>query len=209
LFYALFPPVMALWRRRPRLTRHLIGVTAVAAYAAFLIQPNHFALVVAYFSLWWAGAAAAKAYLGGGIRLTALRVEASCLAALVAVAIAGVVIAGFHGSSQYPFLMVRHFGVTLGLLLLLATPVRRALGAVAARTAPVWAWVASISYGIYALHYPLVIQPCQSFGWVVFLPMLGVTVVCAWLVERRLMPLIPKPRASRPPVPMGARPVTA
>lgn len=208
-FYALFPLVMALWRRRPQLTRHLIGATAVAAYLVFLLQPNHFALVTAYFALWWAGAAAAKAYLDGGIRLRALRVEAGWLAALTLAAAAGVAVAGFHGWTDYPVLMVRHFGLTLALLLLLATPARRALGAVAARTAPVWAWVASISYGIYALHYPVMIQPCQRLGWAVFVPLLALTVACAWLLERRLMPLIPKPRAGRPRMPASPRTVVA
>ncbi|GAA4160683.1 acyltransferase [Gryllotalpicola daejeonensis] len=196
-FYAVFPLVMVLWRRHPQLTRHLVGAVAVAAYASFLAQPNHFSLVTAYFALWWAGAAAAKAHLDGGIHFRALRIEAGWLALLTAVAVAGVIAAGFRGSTLYPFLMVRHFGITLALLLLLATPVRTLLGSLAARSARVWAWVASISYGLYALHYPVLIQPCQRFGWVVFLPLLALTVAFAWAVERRLMPLIPRPRAGR------------
>lgn len=197
-FYAIFPLVMMLWRRRPQLTRHLVGAVAVAAYLSFLVLPNHFSLVTAYFALWWAGAAAAKAYLDGGIRLRDLRVELGWLAALTVVAVVGLAVAGFHGSSSYPFVMVRHFGVALGLLIVLATPVRTALGTVAARTARVWTWTASISYGLYALHYPVLIQPSQSYGWRVVAPLLALTVVCAWLLERRLMPLIPRPRAARP-----------
>ena len=196
-FYALFPVVMMLWRRRPQLTRHLVGATAVAAYLTFLAAPNHLSLVTAYFALWWAGAAAAKAHLDGGIRLGALRVEAGWLGGLVLVAAAGVAIAGFHGSSSYPFVMLRHFAIALALLLLLATPVRTLLGTLAARSARVWTFTASISYGLYALHYPVMIQPCQQFGWAVFVPLLGLTTVCAWLIERRLMPLIPRPRAGR------------
>ncbi|GAA4178177.1 acyltransferase [Gryllotalpicola koreensis] len=197
-FYAVFPLVMMLWRKRPNATRHFVGAMAVAAYLGFLWHPNHFLLVTAYFALWWAGAIAAKAHLEGGIRLRAVAVEAGWQAALTLTAAGGVLLAGFHGTSSYPFLMVRHFGVCLLLLVLLATPARTALGRLAAGWAPIWAWVASISYGLYLLHYPVLIQPAEDFGWRVWLPLLGVTVGCAWLVECRLMPLIPRPRAGRP-----------
>jgi peptidoglycan/LPS O-acetylase OafA/YrhL len=193
-FYAIFPVVVLLWRRRPRFTRHLVGALAVIAYASFLAYPNHFSLVSAYFVLWWSGAAAAKAHLGNGIHFGALRIEFGWLATLTLVAVAGLVIAGFQGLAQYPFLMVRHFTITLVLLLLLATPVRSLLGRLAEHSAGAWAWIASISYGLYALHYPVLIQPCEVFGWVAFVPLLALTVVLAWFIERGLMPLIPHPR---------------
>jgi len=196
-FYAIFPLVMVLWRRRPQLTRHVVGAVCVAAYIGYVAAPNHFSLVTAYFALWWAGAAAAKAHLDGGISLRRVRVEAIWLGALTLAAVGSLVVAGWQGPTNYPFLMVRHFGVALGLLLVLTTPLRGRLAGLALRWAPVWGWVASISYGIYALHYPLVIQTCNVFGWEAFLPMVALTVLCAWAVERRLMPLIPRPR-SRP-----------
>jgi hypothetical protein len=143
---------MALWRRHPRLTRHLVGATAVAAYLSFVTHPNHFSLVTAYFALSWAGAAAGRAHLDGGIRLRSLRIEAGWLAALTLAAVAGVAVDGFRGAVHHPFLMARHFGLALALLLLLATPARTLLAAAAASSAPVWAWVASISYGL----------PCSS-----------------------------------------------
>ncbi|MFC4243532.1 acyltransferase family protein [Gryllotalpicola reticulitermitis] len=194
-FYAIFPLVMVLWRRTPQLTRHLVGAVAVAAYLSYIAAPNHFSLVTAYFALWWAGAAAAKAHLDGGIRLGRIRVEAVWLGALTLAAVGSWVVEGWQGPTNYPFLMVRHFGVALGLLLVLATPVRTRLATLALRGAPVWAWVASISYGIYALHYPIVIQTSRVFGWEAFAPMVALTVACAWVVERRLMPLIPRPKA--------------
>lgn len=193
-FYAIFPLVMMLWRWRPGLTRHVVGAVCVVAYVSYIAAPNHFSLVTAYFALWWAGAAAAKAHLDGGIRLRRVRVEAAWLGVLTLVAAAAWAVEGWQGAASYPFLMVRHFGVALGLLLLLTTPARAHLAALALRWAPGWGWVASISYGIYALHYPIVIQTCRVFGWSAFLPSVALTVVCAWVVERRLMPLIPRPR---------------
>lgn len=194
-FYALFPLVMVLWRRHPQLARHLVGAVALAAYASYLAAPNHFSLVTTYFALWWAGAAAAKAHLDGGIRLRRVRIEAAWLGVLTLAGAASWVVEGWQGAADYPFLMVRHFGVALSLLVLLTTPIRGRLAALALRWAPAWAWIASISYGIYVLHYPIVIQTCRVFGWEAFPPMLALTVVCAWAVERRLMPLIPRPRS--------------
>lgn len=157
-FYVLFPGVLRLWLKRPAATNHAIGAASVGCYLWFAWEPNHWALVGAYFLVWWCGAMAAQAYAMGGRTFLALGVPFYYLIALCVAAAAVVVRQGFVGLGVYPFLMLRHFVVAVAFIVLLYGPLGRAFSAIAIKFAAPAAFLASISYGLYVLHYPLLIN---------------------------------------------------
>ena len=193
-FYAVFPLVMIGWRRSERITRHAVGVVSVIAYVTYLVTPNHFSLVIAYFLVWWFGAMLARAYLNGGITARALIPETVYGVALVAVAAAGALLYERGGIGVFPLLMVRHFAVALVLMLVLATPLRRVLGVVSGKVLLPGKAVASISFGLYVLHFPLLVQTdaFNSWAFLVFVPVL---ILLAWVADEgfgRMLPKAPK-----------------
>jgi peptidoglycan/LPS O-acetylase OafA/YrhL len=189
-FYATFPLVMLLWRRSKTVTRHTVGFVSCLAYVSYMIVPNHFSLVMSYFLIWWAGAMLARVYLDGALRIRAALPEIAWLAALVAAAALGVLVHGFEGIGFYPFLMLRHFAFALFLVLLVLSPVRILLARVSLRLARPAALVASISFGIYVLHYPLLVQSHASSSlWII--PAAAITVGLAYVADRVLPKLLP------------------
>lgn len=157
-FYLVFPLVIRFWLRRPALTNHAVGVVCCLCYAAFILAPNHFTLVGAYFLVWWCGAMAADAYQRGGRSFFAMRPILLWLVALCCVACLAFLVTPFDGVGHYPFLPLRHFAVALLMILVLFGPVGSALCAGVTWLGRVPVAVASISYGVYVLHFPLMVQ---------------------------------------------------
>lgn len=193
-FYLVFPLVMMAWRRSERLTRWMIPAVSVLAYATYLAAPNHLSLVVAYFLIWWTGAMAAHLYLGRGLQLRNAVPEFAGLLALCVVAGAGVAAYGFAGLGYFPFLILRHCVVVLILFTVLFTPVRSLLARLSSPVAGPAAAVASISYGLYVVHYPILIQTGATHSWWV-IPASVAVVFAAWVADKgtsKVLPLAPR-----------------
>lgn len=189
-FYALFPPVMMAWRRSNRYTRHAVGLVACLGYVSYLLVPNHFSLVLGYFLLWWAGAMAAKVYLDGAVTVRALLPEFAWLATLIGIAAVGVGLHSYEGLGVFPVLMLRHFVFGAVLLLILCTPARSVMARWSERVSRPAAVVASFSFGLYVLHYPILVQT-GAVGTIWFFPALALTVALAWVVEIKLVNSLP------------------
>jgi peptidoglycan/LPS O-acetylase OafA/YrhL len=193
-FYAVFPLVMIAWRRSQVLTRHSVGLIACIAYGTYMLVPNHFSLVIAYFLIWWVGAMCAKTYLDGNLSMRAMVPEISWLAILTVVAGLGVALTGFTGLGYFPFLMVRHFLVSLIITLVLFTPVRIWMASLSVKLARPVTAISSISFGLYILHYPLLVQSGASTGaWIA--PALALTIALAYVADRvipRVLPAAPR-----------------
>ncbi len=195
-FYLAFPPVLALWRRRPRLANHLIGLVCCAAYAAYALAPNHWSLVAAYFLVWWAGAMAADGYLRGGGDVRAVGATFGWLLALCGVAAAVTGVVGYRGPGVYPFLPLRHFLVAAGMLAALYSGLGRRIAAICESLARPAADAASVSYGLYVLHYPLLVVWRRAWTPAGLALALGLVLAAAWLTDRKLNQWLPRAPAT-------------
>jgi peptidoglycan/LPS O-acetylase OafA/YrhL len=191
-FYLAFPLVLRAWRARPGATEAIVGASCCLAYALYAIRPNHAALVVAYFQLWWCGAMAADAYGRGARDVRAMARSLGWLAALSATAAVVVVVVGYRGLGFYPVLPLRHFATGLVLVLLLGNRVGAALASRCLVVAAPAAAVASISYGLYVLHYPLLVDWHRAGSPIGLAQAAVVLVAGAWAADRGLDRLLPR-----------------
>lgn len=177
-FYAAFPLALRLFNAAPVRTNHAIGIACTLLYASFIVSPNHFSLVGSYFLLWWAGAVAADSYRKGQPfpRTVLAWMLVWCGVALIPVVMAS----GKFGA--YPILPLRHMAVGLAMIMLAHSPLRHWLARLAQPTARLAYAAASISFGIYVVHWPLLIQShlVERIG----MPMsLLVVLAAAWAID--------------------------
>ena len=183
-FYALFPLAMAFERRFGSRVDHAVGLVSLVAYALYIVWPGHFALVLSYFSVWWIGAAIARAYRAGFSDARAVAVPLGWLTALVALAIGNVAVHAQTAIGVYPALMARHFACALIAAVVLFSPVGRWIVDGLSAFPKAFGVLAGISYGVYVLHYPLLIQ-LGAYGGLAGLVCGGAaTLMLAWVAER-------------------------
>lgn len=190
-FYLAFPLVMVAWRRSIMITRWAVPALAICAYATYLSFPNHLSLVIAYFLMWWAGAMAAHLYLRGELCFSRAIPEVVGLVALSAVAALGVAIHGSQGVGYFPVLILRHCLTVLALFLVLLTPIRHWMASLSFGLAPPATSLAGISFGLYVVHYPLMVQTDANQSlWII--PAAALTVAMAWVIDKRVPSLLPR-----------------
>lgn len=184
-FYLLFWPV---YRYTPR-EHQLAGITlaSLLAWFSFVFHPNHASLVISYFVIWWVGLELARTWNETG-RLAWRR----CAGPLISLAIMAlatslpILLHGMGGLSGHPMVMSRHFGAAFSLTA--ATVLWSKLRFVGFRwTVGPFLPLAGISYGIYVLHYPILVTWGVDSGSTLVLVgvCLPTLLAVAWLVERR------------------------
>ncbi|MGA8171556.1 MAG: acyltransferase [Methylocystis sp.] len=191
-FYIVFPVALGLWSRSPSWTNHLIGAVCCVAYIWYGAAPNHWSLVTAYFLVWWCGAMAAESYLSGGSDARSMGAPLYWLLGLCLIAAAVVAFGGYKGLGVYPFLMLRHFAVALLLLIVLFGPLGAKIASLLSRISSPAAAVASVSYGLYILHYPLLVNWHRARTPQGLVAAIVLTVAAAWFADRGLNRWLPR-----------------
>ncbi len=192
VFYSIYPFVLRSFHRAPLYTNHVIGVLTLVLILSYSSQPSHFLLLPAYFIIWWVGAMMAEVYLSSGRDLRAMKVPLGYLTGAVGLWTA-VVFAdgGVRSLGTYPFLMVRHFLLSLIFAAAAFSPLGHLFLRVVARGSRVaWGWLSSISYGVYVFHLPLLIQWSVSDTWVGFLAAFLLLLIFSELADNRLNSLL-------------------
>lgn len=186
-FYFLFPLVHSLWTRWPAYTNWVICAACPISYIIFACSPNHWCLVLAYFAIWWTGAMAAHAYSQGVYALRGIKVQVLGLTILSATSGLVFALVDLHsGVYRYPALQARHFTVALLLLLFAYSAVGRQFARAAGVLKRPLAYLASISYGLYVLHWPLLVQWHIAYTAAGFIFALALLVILAIGVDRGL-----------------------
>ena len=194
-YYMLLPLI---WMAPPKWRANLALAASCAAAVAFRVHPFGPLAYLGYWYLWWSGLEVAEEVrVTGKATLSGQTGNVVRLGLLVAFWIPGVVIALVHHDrlmpAEDPFLPFRHCAGGLVLLvggLLWAKAGWRGFDS----TLGLFARFAPVSYSVYLFHYPLFAIAAAKFPLihesVRFLPVMGITLVLAWLVERILQPQV-------------------
>lgn len=182
-FYLMFFPLYRLVAERFQLVLvTAAGVAAVVIYNETYFQPM---LFLAYFPIWWTGAEIGRAVARDAPIPFGKILMATGAITVAFGAYAATVFAKGHEVffGLHPVLEVRHAGASFAMVLLLYAIKRRSLN-LGWLLAP-FSIVAPISYGIYALHYPVLGGTLfAGMANAVQIPAIVVTVFAlAWFAE--------------------------
>ena len=186
VFYLIFPFALKAWTRNPQRINMIVGAICCLSYVTFVFWPNHFSIVATYFLVWWCGAMAADAYQRGASDFRAFLPSLCWLTLLCVIAGIAMKIVGFKGVGYYPFLPFRHFAVALIFLMAFSNSLGAKIAKWCSPIAGIAAALASISYGLYVLHYPLLVDWKRAQAPVGFVCSLILLLALSYLIDRRL-----------------------
>jgi peptidoglycan/LPS O-acetylase OafA/YrhL len=191
-FYMLFFAIYKLAFRSPY-RFYGIAALSIIAYSIYWIYPNQISLILTYFTIWWSGIELADLYFHKEkFNIVNLKPILIILGGLSVISFIPVFRAESIQFGLYPFLIFRHFFVSLLFVFLVWIVIHFKLDKHNNIIAP-FSKISPISYGLYIFHFPLLIQ-FQGFPFVspffneVFKALL--LLVLAFLVEIKFQPIV-------------------
>jgi peptidoglycan/LPS O-acetylase OafA/YrhL len=163
-FYLLFYPI---WRFAPvKRQRMIAAAISFFGLMAFALHPNQLGLYLAYFILWWTGAELGRQYAAEGrVTFHTQRITLAVLAGFSGLTAGALLLANHYnhwqaaawpGAGAYPFLEIHQF-VSCLLIVVAALVWQRHYWTGFDLFFGIFKYAAPISYGLYVLHYPLMI----------------------------------------------------
>lgn len=191
-FYLLFPLVLRAWQQSPRITTHVVGFFCCASYVLYVVAPNHWCLVAAYFLVWWSGAMAANAYLNRTMDFRQIGATLPWLMVLTIISAVVVALIGRVNLYDYPILPFRHFAFATVALFGVCSPLGQSLVRRMPLPSTIITFLASISYGLYIMHYPLLVQSRRADSLTGILGMAVLLLFLAVVGDVVLSKILPK-----------------
>jgi len=192
-FYVIFPfiyPVIKNLTYRG----HIIGIFSFVNILTYILFPNHIFAVFAYFIIWWTGLELAEYFLGDRSKSQYKTIMYYLLLIIITL---GINCFLYHQTNRniiigfYPYLFLRHF--LFAFVCLISTVYLTSFCKKAGHIISIFSKIAPISYGIYILHYPILVQSDFHFSAYLAVPLKIVLVVgLAYLIDVVLQPKINK-----------------
>jgi peptidoglycan/LPS O-acetylase OafA/YrhL len=192
-FYLLYIPLMIFVGK----SFQLRGVALISwgAVAINQIAPNPWCNFASFFIIWWVGVEMARQFREEGTLSLKKQIHLSLY--LLPSFLFYMVLCwdlGWHGSkAAYPFYQARFYGAAMGALLIIPAIQNSPLRHIG--KSKLLLWIGSISYSLYAFHYPIICKlptmPRNFLALDLGLKIVGL-VLLAWFAERKLQPWINK-----------------
>jgi len=193
VFYIIFPFIYPLIRNY-KWRVHVVGVFCIISLILYIFFPNHLLLVLSYFIIWWTGLEICDYFFFNKIKI---HHQTLVFYYIVILAILLFNCFVFHKTVKhiepgfYPYVLVRHFGfafICLFFTIYFNTFTKWFVGLLRP-----FSVIAPISYGIYILHYPILLQ--SHFNIPFYLEILAKFILLfglAYLIEVVLQPKLNK-----------------
>jgi peptidoglycan/LPS O-acetylase OafA/YrhL len=190
-FYLLFLPVYFLFKARPQQQSWAAAGISIVGFFTFILVPNQFSIIAAYFMMWWAGVEFAREYLDHG-KVTWRR-QAFPILVLGVNTLLWMGVAYFHhrasgvlARSQYPLVQVQH-QLTVFLMVVGAIAWHKLRFVGFEWTIGVFRHLSPISYVLYIIHLPLILfagwLDLTGSVWLDILWLFPVIFGLSWLME--------------------------
>lgn len=171
---------------------HIIGCFSIVNLLIFILFPNHIFIVFAYYIIWWTGLELCEYFLFSHNK-SRIQILISYYGIAILLLFITSLVDWRHDHSIkvgiYPYLLLRHYGFAL--ICLLMPVYMTAITKKITKLLKPFALIAPISYGIYILHYPILIQWQLRLPSLIDLPIkIFLVLGLAYIIEVKLQPKI-------------------
>lgn len=157
-FYVLVYPIYR-WFPKSRIRIYLVLLISIAAYLIYWRSPNQVCLIFSYFILEWLGVELGYLYFKD--RQLNLQNTKNCLICIIVMVLLTLIPIFWIDRIQlgyYPFLIFRHFLMGLVFLALILLSFQLNWQKIGKNILNIFTQVYPISYSLYVLHYPILVQ---------------------------------------------------
>lgn len=190
-FYLLFPFLFPILQNNKNRV-HYIGIFSLVNLIIYILFPNHIFLVLSYFFIWWSGLELGEYFLVTKNKCQVKKLIGYYVAILSTLGVTCIL--SYHNDKHvsiglYPYLIFRHFGFAF-ICILLTGFASKFTQKLVGLLKP-FAMIAPISYGIYIIHYPILVQLSLNINPIVEAVIkLSAVLALAYLIEIVFQPKI-------------------